>query len=67
MILDPKKKSHPLRTQPGATGTYTYSPAMQAVIERCRTPKQITPVGSPVKLIDEVARINGRSEAWRAR
>lgn len=67
MILDPKKKSHPLRTQPGAAGTHTYSPAMQAVIDRCRTPKQITPVNSTVKLIDEVARINSRNEAWRTR
>ena len=42
MILEPKKKAQPLhapRYRPGAFQTLKTSPAMQAVVARCTTPK----------------------------
>ena len=58
MILDGKKKAVPLHTaRARSTEDLKISPAMQAVIDRCRTPRQITPSNSTVHELRERARL----------
>lgn len=63
MILDPKKKAAILkapRYRPGEFRPLETSLQMQAVIARLKTPRQITPLSSPVSMSSDVGRVNAR-------
>lgn len=66
MIVEGKKKASPsLRTQVREFRPLTVSPAMQAVMDRCQTPRQISPLSSPVSLASEAVRVHTRIENWK--
>lgn len=64
MILDPKKKAITLATVRREFVELDLNSqkhlAMKLALERCTTPKQISPLKSKVKMSDDIARVNAR-------
>ena len=60
MILDPKKKAITLHTVTREFKPLQMSLAMQIAQSRCTTPKQISPLNSPVPMNEEIGRIHAR-------
>lgn len=64
MILDPKKKAITLHTVKREFVELNLNShkhlAMKVAMERCTTPKQISPLNSPVPMNEEIGRIHAR-------
>lgn len=60
LILGGTKKAAPVKPEPQEFRPLTISPAMQAVMDRCQTPKQVG-MGTRVNDLNQVA---DRCENW---
>ena len=60
MIIDPKKKAITLHTATREFKPLQMPLAMRIAQERCTTPKQISPLNSPVPMNEEIGRIHAR-------